>query len=613
MRQSFLIGMLRELFAIDDPSFLESMSEKLVWLDLPAGQTLFSQCDTSRDIYVVVSGRLRAIVTADDGMTKTNKDIGYGGIIGELAFLTAEPRDMTVRALRDSTLIKMSSTQFEQALSESPKIAISVMRGMATRLRHAEYARPLPVPPYNICIVPITQNVDAATFAECARTARAALGDHVSVLTAGDPAGSAQIRPTDGEAPRQSYFFLVADAQMSDWSRFCIDTADEIILLGDASESADLAPIEREWLAHHVEPFADHSLVLLHEGTTKTPNGTAAWLEGRALKRHIHLRRGNEGDMRRFTRLIAGRAVALVLAGGGARGYAHAGVLQALADAGIEIDMIGGTSIGAVIGGLYAMGLQGQALQDAMHEAFVRHGSVVGDYSPFPLVSLARGERARARTENGIRDFAGSMINVEDCWINYFCITADFTAASQLVITRGSLSEAMLASYAIPGVLPPVVRDQHLMVDGGTINNFPVDVMAGYNPGKIIAVDLLSDTVRGVPFKRVPTPGKLALRAFVRRLGIKRPRLMPGIVEIMLRTSFLNATARQRKAREFTDLLIQPILPGVRLLDWKKFDATIAGGHEAAQAAIAKLSSQSLNEFKGYATPENMPTHERVS
>ena len=320
------------------------------------------------------------------------------------------------------------------------------------------------------------------------------------------------------------------------------------------------------------------------------------WLAARKIERHIHVRMNDEKHMKRLARLLSGRGVGIVLSGGGARGFAHIGVFRTLSEADIEADVIGGASIGSVIGAWQSMGVRDDALIDAARSAFIDAGNPVGDYNAFPFVSLVSGRKVRRLTEQAIRDVAGADVDVEDTWVTFFCIAANYSTSEEAVLSGGSLSKALLASFAIPGVLPPIVVDGHLHVDGGAVNNLPVDVMERYGLSKIIAVDLLAGKIRTVDYDWVPTTWALMLH---RMRGRTMDYLsVPPITELLLRSGVLNAVKRQREMRSRADLCIAPDLTGIGFLDWKKYKAAIESGAEAARVSLAALSPQDLDGYR---------------
>jgi NTE family protein len=591
MQQKLLATLLRDFFEIEDPAFLESVSGELELVDLPAGASLIAEGEQITDVFFIVQGRLRALAR-QDGRVFAAYDIGAGETIGELAFISNGPSPHGIIALRDSTLIRMSYAQFEQTLMERPKIALAVMRTIVNRARQNERTRRLPVPPRTICLIPITADADAPGFALSLQQYRVALGDAVRIILQRDPAGALGfLAPAAGADNATEFTIMVAEEQDSDWTRTCINLADEILLLADAGQKPALAPAELLLAGRAAEASVDRTLVLRHKAGTESPRNTADWLAPRAVKRHVHIRAGEARDLRRLTRLLAGRAIGVVLSGGGARGLAHIGVLNAIEDAGIEIDIIGGTSIGAVIAGWYAMEVRGEGLRAAARRAFVTGGNPVGDYNLLPLLSLSRGRRVRKLTEAEVIAAMGSLVAIEDCWTSYFCVAGNYSRAAEAVLDRGPLAKSMLASYAIPGVLPPIVLDGQLHVDGAAFNNMPVDVMEGFGAGVIIAVDLAVESSRGVDVEWLPGTAGLLLDSLKRIMGQRRRRRAPGITDILLRSIMLSSAGRQRDAGARADCRLTPKLPGIRFLDWGKLDAAVAAGYESAREQLAQAGA----------------------
>jgi NTE family protein len=585
MKQRLLASMLREFFDIIDPKFLQGVSDEIELIDLAAGETLIEAGSLGGDVYFIIQGRLRALEMRIGSVPVAAYDIGPGETIGELGFISNAPSPHDIAALRDSTLIRMGYAQFERTLREAPEIALAVMRTMVARGQMAEKSRRPPVPPRTICLIGVSPGLDEDGFAGMLRQYRNDLGDPVRIVTAGNPAGVLHEPAAVAEKP-VPLTIMVGDREASDWTQTCLNLADEVVLVADAGQGPDLAPAEALLAGRPPEASVDRTLVLIHPAGTRSPVNTAAWLNARAVKRHIHVRADDARDARRLTRLLAGRGVGVVLSGGGARGLAHIGVLNAIEAAGIEIDMIGGTSIGSVIAGWYAMEVRGRDLHEAAREAFVSKGSPIGDYNWLPLVSLSRGAKTRKITEDAVIAATGSAIDIEDCWMNYFCVASNFSRSAEVVLKRGPMAKSMLASYAIPGVLPPIVLNGNLHVDGGAVNNLPVDVMEREGAGMIIAVDLLVESSAQVDYDWVPGTKTLLLNKLRRRFGGGRRLRAPGIADIMLRSVVIASSGRQRQAAARADIALTPKLPGIRFLDWAKVDSAVAAGFESAAAQL---------------------------
>ena len=228
-------------------------------------------------------------------------------------------------------------------------------------------------------------------------------------------------------------------------------------------------------------------LVLVHE-VDATPQGTAAWLDARPLlTRHHHVRLGYDPDLARLSRWMAGRAVGVVLSGGGSRGLAHQGVLNALMDAGVPIDVVGGTSQGAFMGGLFAQNRRRAAMERAVRRYATEMGSVrklLSDLT-LPIISLFSG----AGFDRVVREALGEA-RIEDLWLRFFCVSTNLSRGAPSVHERGPLWKMCRASMTIVGLVPPVFHDGDLLVDGGYLNNIPVDVMRGLGVGTVLVVDV---------------------------------------------------------------------------------------------------------------------------
>ncbi len=607
--EDLLSEILQDFFAIHDPAFTQTLIDGATFLEIAPGERLFRQGDRSSDVYFVLNGRMKAIREDGPDAPREIGEITRGETIGELAFVSGEPRTASVVAVRATILAKIERARFEEIIGARPKIALEVMRIIVTRFRAAGRLDHQPRRPVTICLVAVSPNVDLAALADDLIRHASRYGGRIRALgrrdaearfDALDVEGYARLevsRWIDDVEAAHAAVLLVADATPTSWSRHCVGHADEIVLVGDGDGSAATSELEAELFdSAEIARLTRRTLLLLHRPGKHSPTGTRRWLAVRDVARHIHVRRNDDRHMSRLARLLSGRGIGVVLSGGGARGFAHIGVLQALSEAGIEADVIGGSSIGAVMGAWQAMEVRGAALAETARHCFVDAGNPIGDYNAFPFVSLVAGRRVRRLTEQAIRDVAGADIDIEDSWVTFYCIAGNYSASCQAVLRRGPLAKALLASFAIPGILPPIVIDGHLHVDGGTINNLPVDVMQGYGLSKIIAVDLLSHKATEVDYEWVPSTAALLRNKL--RGGTLRRLSIPPITEILLKAGVLNTHVQQRGMRDRADLCITPDLPRIGLLDWKKHAAAVAGGLETARERIAGLDPATVESFR---------------
>jgi NTE family protein len=169
----------------------------------------------------------------------------------------------------------------------------------------------------------------------------------------------------------------------------------------------------------------------------------------------------------------------------------------------------------------------------------------------------------------------------------FFCVATNYSQAREELLTRGDLGAAVLASVAIPGALPPLVRGGDLLCDGGTFNNFPVDVMrARRGVGRVIGVDLSARKPRRIEFDEVPGP--LALLRDRLRGRSKRRYKLPSLASYMLNITSLYSQSREGAAQRMTDVYIKPPLERVGLMQWDRMDSIVQQGYEHAKAVLAQ-------------------------
>ena len=587
---------LHNFLGVIEPAAMTLLRERLTWVEIAGGQTLMEQGASGDSMYLSISGRLRAYVADDEGVPRMVREMGRGQVIGEMSLYTDEPRSASVVAIRDSVLVRLDKAHFAELLASGSQVSLALTRQIIRRLQTQNIRNPVPLP-VTISLLPITDNIEPRDFADKLATHLAGKGRVIVIDSAaldaalGEPgaangtASDAALNRRisvhlDGVESQHEFVLLLADATPSAWTRRCCRHGDELLLLADATQAPALHPIETDWLSHR-PPRAEAAeiLVLLHPADARCPRGTQAWLARRPVTEHVHIRPALERDMARLARIESRSAIGLVLAGGGARGFAHLGVHQALQEHGIDADFIGGTSIGAVMAALVAADQPMELAQKVTRSAF--RINPTGDFNWVPLLSLISGRRLRRIVTQAVTELVGFEADIEDLWKNYYCIAANYSHAREQVLRHGALIKALLASTAIPGALPPVVIDGDLLCDGGTFNNFPVDVMRNVRGvGTVIGVDLNSRKPRRMEFDEVPGTWAL-LRDRLRPRAARRYKL-PSLPAYLMNVTILYSMSRQRQARLQTDLYFNPPMHRVGLLQWGRFDQIVRQGHAHA-------------------------------
>lgn len=581
-----------------EPAAQALLRAHLRWVEVPGGEALMTQGEAGDAMYLLVSGRLRTSIRQDDGSQRVVREISRGQIVGEMSLYTDEPRSATLVAIRDSVLVALGKAEFHSLLAVSTQASIALTRQIIQRLQ-TEAVRSVPDRPVTMGMLPISGGVDAPALAESLAVALRAHG-RVAVVDAAAMAAH-EAGQDDGHDSRRialrldqieavhDFVLLLADAQPTPWTACCVRHSDELLLLADADAPPVLHATETDCLlARPPRTDATEVLVLLHPADRRAPRGTTAWLDRRPLTDHVHIRPTLARDMARLARLQSRNAVGLVLAGGGARGLAHLGVHRALHERGVEIDVVGGTSIGSVMAALMASDLNPDALDAVARKAFARKPT--SDFNWLPLMSLIKGRRLRRVIGDAITETFGHEADVEDLWKGCYCVATNYSLASEQVLRRGSLFQALLASIAIPGALPPVIRDGDLLCDGGTFNNFPVDVMAGLRGvGRVIGVDLGLRQPRKLAITEVP--GTWALLRDRLRPRAQRRYKLPSLASYLINVTVLYSLSRQRQAQAQTQLYFNPPLFRVGMLDWHRYDDIVRQGHvHAVEVLDAKAA-----------------------
>lgn len=207
------------------------------------------------------------------------------------------------------------------------------------------------------------------------------------------------------------------------------------------------------------------------------------------------------------------------------------------------------------------------------------------DYSFLPMISLISGKKLRKIIQGAVSDLVSENADVTDLWINFFCVASNYSRAKEELIKDGCLVDALVSSVAIPGALPPVIRDGEILCDGGTFNNFPVDVMRKRRGVKrLIGIDLRTNAKAKVGFERLPGNWELFKDKF--RKKANRKYSMPSLFSYLLNVTLLYSSSRHEQSKAMVDLYINPDTRGIGMLDWARFDEVVQIGYEQANKAL---------------------------
>ncbi len=566
------LAMFRHL----DDAALAELEDELQWFALPGGAVLFEQGDASDALYILKSGSVGAFRLDDHGQQQLAGVVAAGEAVGEVGLIVDLPRNATVRALRDSELFMLSRDAFERLVHRHPQSMLDTARLAVRRMSATRDATTVASAPRTFAVLRHDAGVDARGFAERLVHNLLAFGETVLVDA---QLGRGRLSGWFSELETRTRFVVyVADSDV-EWQALCVRQADCLLLLANAADE----PLKwsESTCSDDTSAFSrPRHLVLLHDG--ELVRGAARrWLALTPCLPYHHVRDAH--DVRRVARLLTGRSLGLVLSGGGARGFAQIGVLRAMREAGLEIDSVGGTSIGAIIGAGIALEWSDEEMLDNYRRSFVA-GRPLGDYT-LPLVALTRGGRVARllREQFDSRD-------ITDLALPYFCCSSNLSTGQLDTHRDGPLWLWLRASCAIPGVLPPVCHRGQVYVDGAVMNNLPTDIMAAQQPGAIAAIDIGAGDALHASAEEHSTPSWWRM---LLELGTGR---RPGIFDILVRSGMVNAELASAERRRLANLLLAPPVGSTGLLDWRAYDRTVEAGYHYALRVIGGQKDRLLEQ-----------------
>ncbi|XP_006797633.1 patatin-like phospholipase domain-containing protein 7 isoform X2 [Neolamprologus brichardi] len=525
--------------------FVRQIDFALDWMAVEAGRAVYRQGDKSDSTFIVLSGRLRSVIAKDDGKKELAGEYGRGDLIGVVEALTHMNRATTVHAVRDSELAKLPEGALNSIKRRYPQVVTRLIHLLGQKIlgNMQQVTGPLaarslglhtptskwdagnPVSNLStVAILPVSEEVPLTAFTLELQHALCGIGPTL-LLTSDNikqRLGSAALdsvheyRLSSWLGQQEDIHRIVlyqSDPSLTPWTQRCIRQADCIIIVGLGEQEPTVGELERMLESSAVR--AQKQLVLLHSEDGPPPRGTAEWLNMRSwISRHHHLccprrvfsRRSlpklrelyqrvfekcpdRHSDFSRLARILTGNSIALVLGGGGARGCSQVGILRALNEAGIPVDMVGGTSIGSFMGALYAEEKSISRMRVRAHEwamGMTSYFKKILDLT-YPVTSMFSGASFNSSISSVFKNK-----QIEDLWLPYFNITTDITASAMRVHTDGSLWRYVRASMSLSGYLPPLCdpKDGHLLMDGGYINNLPADVARSMGAKVVIAIDV---------------------------------------------------------------------------------------------------------------------------
>lgn len=583
------IGIFDELPPIERARLIAELET----VALRRGEVLMRQGEAADSLYYAISGRFEVTIEGRAGVVA---EIGPGSPIGEIAFLAGGTRTATVRAARDSIVLKLGRAQFDQICARSPAIWRSLTASLARRLadQTAGIAVRSDPRPRTIALIPAGRGTVPPAFVSMfrdslGRNARIAFLDARSADRLLGPGNS--ISSPDATAAlnalesRNDFVIYLAQAELTPWSEKAIRQADLVLRIGEhaATGSGDIPENSLERLASELVDPADQRLVLLHPRRGDV-TGTARWLASRRIGMHHHVSLADHDDVDRLCRFVNGTALGLVACGGGAFCAAHVGLYKACLEAGLQFDIMGGTSGGSAMTAAFASGHAPETVDAATHDVFVT-GRALRRYT-WPLYSIID----HTHFDRLLASHYGSVA-IEDLWIPYFAVSTNLSSYALHRHVRGDLWSAIRASGAIPGLLPPFYTDDgQMLVDGCLLDNVPIRVMRELKqgPNVVIAFEVPKLARFDVDYRQLPSRGELLKRKLM-PFGWPPLPSAPSIGTVLLRSLMANRQDFERHLRPEDVLLVPPLPQGMGVLDWHRHSELMAASYAWARTRLAEL------------------------
>lgn len=534
-------------FADLDETVLEAISRRLRREHYHKGAAVFLEDEPGDCMYLIESGQIK-IISEKQSEEKIYGYLGPGNFFGEMAVLLGDHRSATARVVIDADLLVLRKEDLDDLLETHPQIAVMMTQELGRRLVRSN-REPILREEFNIIAVLGTSTPTLA------RHLAQVTGEEVFILDLGGLANST----FDQMALRHNGVLLARGE----------DITEPEMLSNRLSKL-----VERfYWVVLAVAPYETPltlKAVELADVTAQIGGREPGWLKNISTKAFWHAA-PDEKEIRRLARRICQRLVGIALSSGNARGMAHIGVLKVLEREGIPIDMIAGTSAGAIFGALYAAGrtidemIQFAAGVQRQYNFFT--GFRYWDVRLPPRFGLIKGDQVLNYLRKWVMNKA-----FEQLQIPLYIIATDLVSGEEIVFDHGAVAEAMRASMSVIGILEPARVAGRFLIDGGSVNPVPTQLLADKGTGIILASNVI--------------PG---LEDRLHRRELKREGKMPNVIGIVMGAMEIMESEIIKSRMGPVDVLIQPDIARYGTLEYDKVHEIIQRGEEAAYAQLANI------------------------
>ena len=539
------------------------ITDQTTQLSIKAGETLIKEGDKADTLFFLKQGRL--IVFSEE---KAIAEILPGESIGEMAFLTGGKRTATVIATRNSKLLQLEKSAYNNLTNDIPELNQSIIESLVHRLTASNLSTPEIEPKAGnvVALLPAGNSAIPDTFIKKFLNINNELSASWKIVQATDFDNVDQLIEWIQNNENQSHqLLLLATGSNEQLALAMAEHADKTFLILDNTQKSlnPISVIEKK--VYESSLLNNVDLVILREHSSVKITGTAKILKGRKIHLHHHVALNNQPDLERLQRFIAGKAIGLILCGGGAFGTAHLGMIKALQEHGYYFDIIGGTSIGSVIASIYAMGHDPDTALAHLEEVFINK-KALGKYS-IPFYSFLDHKQVDVELKK-----AGDNTDIEDLPINFFATATNLSSNQLHVMQKGPLWQAVRSSCSLPGILPPFITDDgEVLIDGGLMDNTPINTLRSIKSGPNVVMNFppLKAWRVNSNYEALPRGWSLLKHVFLPKS--KSRNYYPTIFTILSRAMVTNTIKRFSEIDQKGDVFLEPKrLKGMGMMNWKK-------------------------------------------
>lgn len=528
------------------------------------GEIIMNEGSVGKEMYIVLSGSLDVVVHFEHH-PRVVGTIRKGECVGEMALLGDGKRSATVVAKRNCILVCIDIAQFELVKAHNQQLLLKLNQYIIERLKKVNqlHARKRVTNKF----IAIIDNLGNTAFSQ---NILYYWGNAKQIKIVSEESHG---HYTDLEFALEinkleDYDYVILESSINEnWNDRIKNNAEKLVFICEESDQAALlnANVKRSL-------NSANDIVCLQYNEAE-PKNVAQWFNAFLPNQIFKYKKEHVEHIDRIVRIICEVPICLVFGGGGAHGLSNLGVVKALSELNIPIDIIGGTSIGSIFTAALAQDWPFDYVYNQIEKDISKHNPL-SDYT-WPFVALLKGKKMHKVLKKHFN------LPMEHSWKNIFCVAANLSKAKTEIIQDGPLNLAIASSIAIPGVLPPQLYRKSLLIDGGVLNNLPADIMYKLYKGHIISVDVVSSKARSIEHQYKLTNWQLIKNS----ITSNRKNYVPNSMNTIMKAITLASAERAPEKEIISDYYIKPrIKKG--FLAWKEMDDFVAEGYTSTMELL---------------------------